>query len=100
MATLQHKLIISNLTFDEIREFTPRIHGWLNPAINILTLVLCYGCFIVHRAVYRTLKRLGPRYINTIIIPSMVRTKYSRKSKLDLREKVLNNAELYHYWLE
>ena len=53
-------------------EYTPQIHGVLNPLHNGLILFILWIGYKVHRAVVRTLKRLGSRHINTIILASIV----------------------------
>ena len=53
-------------------EYTPQIHGVLNPVHNGLILFILWIGYKVHRAVVRTLKRLGSRHINTIILASIV----------------------------
>ena len=58
---------VTNLT-----EVTPLIHGILNPVHNGLIIFIFWIGYKVHRAVVRTLKRLGSRHINTIILASIV----------------------------
>ena len=52
--------------------FTPQLDGWRQYVFITSTLIVSAVAYVVQRAVYRTLKRLGSRHINQIIIPSLV----------------------------
>lgn len=52
--------------------FTPQLDGWRQYVFITSSLIISAVAYVVQRAVYRTLKRLGSRHINQIIIPSLV----------------------------
>ena len=66
---------MSAFSYDEsdLKEYTPLIHGILNPLHNGLILFILWIGYKVHRSVYRILARLGDRHINTIIVANLVR---------------------------
>ena len=64
----------SNITLmlNELKYFTPKLEGWSQYVFTGATTLIGIVAFIVQRAVYRTIKGLGYRHINQIIIPSLV----------------------------
>ena len=63
----------SELKLENLERFTPTLDG-LRLYIFTGTGILVVGiAIVIQRAVYKSLKRLGSRPINQIIIPSMVR---------------------------
>ena len=58
--------------FNELEYFTPQLEGWRQYEFTGAAILVALVAFIVQRAVYRTIKRLGSRHINQIIIPSLV----------------------------
>ena len=63
----------SELKLENLECFTPTLDG-LRLYIFTGTGILVVGiAIVIQRAVYKSLKRLGSRPINQIIIPSMVR---------------------------
>ena len=64
----------SNITLmlNELEYFTPKLEGWRQYIFTGAATLIAIVAFIVQRAVYRTIKRLGSRHINQIIIPSLV----------------------------
>jgi uncharacterized transporter YbjL len=72
--TYSHDYYTSSLNPNatNLTEYTPLIHGILSPVHNGLILFIFWIGYKVHRAVVRTLKRLGSRHINTIILASIV----------------------------
>ena len=57
---------------NELEYFTPKLEGWRQYVFTGAATLIAIVAFIVQRAVYRTVKRLGYRHINQIIIPSLV----------------------------
>ena len=66
----------SNITLmlNELEYFTPKLEGWRQYVFTGAATLIAIVAFIVQRAVYRTIKGLGYRHINQIIIPSLVST--------------------------
>lgn len=52
--------------------FTPELEGYPSLIFMALVILVFLTAFVVQRAVFKTLKRLGSRYINQMIIPSQV----------------------------
>ena len=73
--TYSHDFYASAFYYNDtnLKEYTPLIHGILSPVHNGLILFILWISYKVHRAVYRTLSRLGSRHINTIILANIVR---------------------------
>ena len=61
-----------HLCFEHLEGFSPVLSGWkLYIFIGVSVTVMALA-FVVQRAVYFSLKNLGPRPINQMIIPSQV----------------------------
>ena len=73
--TYSHDFYASAFYYNDtnLKEYTPLIHGILSPVHDGLILFILWISYKVHRAVYRTLSRLGSRHINTIILANIVR---------------------------
>ena len=70
----------SNITLmlNELEYFTPKLEGWRQYVFTGAATLIAIVAFIVQRAVYRTIKGLGYRHINQIIIPSLVSKCFSK----------------------
>lgn len=60
------------LKVDNLEVYTPVLEGWRQFFFSGTMGLVTLGAFFVQRAVYRTLKKLGDRYINQLIIPSQM----------------------------
>ena len=56
----------------DLELFTPQLEGWRQSAFTGSAILVALIALLVQRAVFRTINRLGTRYINEIIIPSLV----------------------------
>ena len=56
----------------DLELFTPQLEGWRQYVFSGSATLVAFIAFLVQRAVFRTIKCLGTRYINEIIIPSLV----------------------------
>ena len=66
-----------DLTLVDVNIFTPQIEGWKLYGFLIAVFIISGLAFIIQRAVFRALKKLGSRHINQMIIPSQVSPKIS-----------------------
>ena len=62
----------ANITWRDLEKFSPELEGWRQYTFTGVTILVAIVAYVVQRAVYKTLKRLGFRHINQIIIPSLV----------------------------
>ena len=68
-------LIMSkNTTFSaqNLQLFTPKLDGWRLNVFAIIAVIVAVTAISIQSAVYRSLKSLGARHINQMIIPSLV----------------------------
>lgn len=67
--------ISKDLLIKEVDVTIPTISNvWLNLLHNGSILIISLIFLALHRALYRTFSRLGARYINEIVVPSLVKT--------------------------
>ena len=68
------KMALDNatITWRDLEKFSPELEGWRQYTFTGVTILVAIVAYVVQRAVYKTLKRLGFRHINQIIIPSLV----------------------------
>lgn len=57
---------------DNMEDFTPELKGWKLGIFLGATVTLVALAILVQATVYQTMKRLGSRVINQMIIPSQV----------------------------
>ena len=57
----------------EMENFSPNLSGWEKYIFSGSALVTIGLAFLVQKAVYKSLKQIGDRPINQMIIPSQVR---------------------------
>ena len=62
-----------HLGVEHLENFSPVLRGWKQYIFIGLSVTAMGLAYFVQRAVYRSLKNLGPRPINQMIIPSQVR---------------------------
>ena len=62
----------SNILVWNFEDFSPKLVGWRKYAFTGTALVGIGLACLVQRAVYKSLKQLGARPINQMIIPSQV----------------------------
>ena len=62
----------ATITWSDLERFSPELEGWRQYTFTGMTILVAIVAYVVQRAVYKTLKRLGFRHINQIIIPSLV----------------------------
>ena len=61
----------------EMENFSPNLLGWEKYIFTGSALVTIGLAFLVQKAVYKSLKQLGDRPINQMIIPSQVKSVFS-----------------------
>ena len=62
----------SSLSFGDLENFSPMLIGWRKYFFTGSALTCVALAYLVQRAVHRSLKQLGSRPINQMIIPSQV----------------------------
>ena len=62
----------SVIELEEVSEFSPLLHGWLYITYNLILATVLYLAFKVQNGLYKAFERLGPRAINSILIPVWV----------------------------
>ena len=76
------KNITLNYNLKDLNIFTPELKGWSLHLFTVSSIAIAIIAIITQITVYRSLKRLGPRPINQLIIPSQVSKMYEfEKSK-------------------
>ena len=67
-------MIITNetVTWKDLEKFSPQLGGWKQYTFTGVTILVAILAYSVQRAVYKTMKSLGFRHINQMIIPSLV----------------------------
>ena len=67
---------MKNITIDynlkDLNVFTPVLRGWSSHLLMVLSITTALISLVIQITVYRSLKRLGPRHINQMIIPNQV----------------------------
>ena len=61
-----------SLHFYEMENFSPKLFGWEKYIFSGSALVTIGLAFLVQKAVYKSLKQIGDRPINQMIIPKSV----------------------------
>ena len=68
---------MKNITIDynleDLNIFTPVLRGWTSHLLMFSSIATAIISLVIQITVYRSLKRLGPRHINQMIIPNQVR---------------------------
>ena len=72
-----NKSYFADLSFDELNDFSPNLKGWRRYFFIGVSMITIMLALIVQKAIYKSLKNLGPRPINKMIIPSQVCIFYS-----------------------
>ena len=71
---------MKNITIDynleDLNIFTPELKGWSLHLFTVSSIAIAIMAIVTQITVYRSLKRLGPRPINQLIIPSQVSKMY------------------------
>ena len=62
----------TSLYLNEIGNFSPNLFGWKRYVFTFSAIVTTGLAYLVQRAVYRSLKLIGPRPINEMIMPCQV----------------------------
>ena len=90
-----NKSYFADLSFDELNDFSPNLKGWRRYffiGVSMITIILA---LIVQKAIYKSLKNLGPRPINKMIIPSQVCIFYSNYV-FSLMKHISNVVHIYN----
>ena len=66
------KNITLNYDLEDLNIFTPELKGWSLHLFTVSSIAIAIIAIVIQITVYRSLKRLGPRPINQMIIPSQV----------------------------
>ena len=67
------KNITLNYNLEDLNIFTPELKGWSLHLFTASSIAIAIIAIVIQITVYRSLKRLGPRHINQMIIPNQVR---------------------------
>ena len=67
------KNITLGYNFEDLDLFTPILKGWTSHLFTVSSIATVIISLVTQITVYRSLKRLGPRHINQMIIPNQVR---------------------------
>ena len=62
----------TTLSAQNLQLFTPKLDGWRLNLFAIIAVIVAVTAISIQSAVYRSLKSLGARHINQMIIPSLV----------------------------
>ena len=57
--------------------FTPKLNGWKLSVLVGSASIIALIAIMIQSAVYRSLKSLGSRHINQMIIPSLVKVSFN-----------------------
>ena len=66
---------------DDFEDSTPLLNGWVSYLHNGMIILLIWTTYKVQTAVYKVFQKMGPRHINSIIVPILV-SFFSRVSTL------------------
>ena len=72
-----NKSYLADLSFEELEDFSPNLKGWRQYFFIGVSMIAIILALIVQKAIYKSLKNLGPRPIKEMIIPSQVSIFYS-----------------------
>ena len=72
-----NKSHFADLSFEELIDFSPNLKGWRRYFFIGVSMIAIILAVIVQKAIYKSLKNLGPRPIKKMIIPSQVSIFYS-----------------------
>ena len=72
-----NKSYFADLSFEELKDFSPNLKGWRQYFFIGVSMIAIILALIVQKAIYKSLKNLGPRPIKEMIIPSQVSIFYS-----------------------
>lgn len=61
------------LVLENVSQYTPLLYGWLNVTYNSMLVVIIFLGYKVQRGLFKMFERLGPRAINSILVPALVR---------------------------
>ena len=64
--------ITLNYDLEDLNVFTPELKGWRLYLFTASSMAIAIISLVTQITVYKSLKRLGPRHINQMIIPSQV----------------------------
>ena len=64
--------ITLNYNLEDLKIFTPELEGWRLYLFTVSSMATAIISIVTQITVYRSLKRMGPRHINQMIIPSQV----------------------------
>ena len=57
---------------DDFEDSTPLLNGWVSYLHNGMIILLIWTTYKVQTAVYKVFQKMGPRHINSIIVPILV----------------------------
>ena len=71
---ISNNMEIQNLTYNlqDLEVFTPQLQGWRLYVFTLSTVAVAIASLVAQTTVYRSLKRMGSRPINQMILPSQV----------------------------
>ena len=64
--------ITLNYDLEDLNVFTPELKGWRLYLFTASSMAIAIISLVTQITVYKSLKRMGPRHINQMIIPSQV----------------------------
>ena len=64
--------ITLNYNLEDLNIFTPELKGWRLYLFTVSSMATAIISLVIQITVYKSLKRMGPRHINQMIIPSQV----------------------------
>ena len=70
------KNITIEYNLEDLNIFTPELKGWSLHLFTVSSIAIAIMAIVTQITVYRSLKRLGSRPINQLIIPSQVSKMY------------------------
>ena len=76
--------ITLHYNLEDLNIFTPELKGWSLHLFTVSSIAIVIITIITQITVYRSLKRLGPRPINQLIVPSQVSKIYEFESSKQL----------------
>ena len=88
------KNITLDYNFEDLDIFTPLLEGWSLHLFTVVSIATAIISLVMHVTVYRSLKRLGSRHINQMIIPSQV-SKIALIDVWNLKQSHIEGGKMY-----
>ena len=88
--------ITLNYNLEDLNIFTPELKGWRLYLFTVSSMATAIISLVTQITVYKSLKRIGPRHINQMIIPSQVsKINYFFLFKTVFKTVILQNSPTY-----